>query len=219
MTDEGDKATVESVIYDTGELSSRQLDAARILATSPNRSKESIAKSLKISRRTIFRWLADDRLQKKIEEFRRSKIVANDAKSVLAMLSVKDKQELLTLLLEEKENRHLYFPEIEELERKIMEIAESDDLMREKTKKAVETVELLVGRLKQNALFEDTDYKPDGRQAEMTASERLDRCLHAGWMCADLKGEMKAADAFQDLRDLVRKRMDDLDHLIIGGGP
>ncbi len=191
----GDTGTDEPIENDTAELNSRQIDAARMLAMEPDRTKESVAASLKISRRTIFRWLSDARFQKKIEEFRRSKMVANDARSVIRMLSAKEKRDLLSLLLEEKENRHLNLREIEQLEKEIMGIAESDhDPLRETTKGAVEKVELLVGRLRKNALF-DRDYESDGRHKKLTLRDLIDGLIEISLISIGLGVDTKDAQA------------------------
>lgn len=194
--------------HDTTEkLSSRQLDCARLIATSPGRSKQDIASSLKISRRTVFRWLTDEVFQKKIEEFRRSKIVTSDAKSIYGMLSVKDRKELLSLLLGEKENRHLHLPEIAELENKIMEVAKNDDdPMQEKTRKAIEKVERLLGRLKRNVLC-SMDYQQDGSPVEQTRREIVSEWIEMLIVAAGLEEDKQLGDAITDILNLITTRI------------
>ena len=203
----GATGTDEHIENGTAELNSRQIDAARMLALEPDRTKESVASSLKISRRTIFRWLSDARFQKKIEEFRRSKMVANDAKSVLRMLSAKEKRDLFLLLLEEKENSHLNLPEIEELESRIMRVADNDnDPLHEKTRNAVRKVELLLGRLRRNALH-SRDYNPDGTLVERSQREFVDDFLEDMMIAAKLAGDRRLAGAIADASRLIDQLM------------
>jgi len=197
-------------------LSSRQIDCARLIATSPGRSKQDIASSLKISRRTVFRWLANEAFQRQVEEFRRSRIVASDAKSIYGMISPKDRKELLTLLLDEKENRHLHLLEIVELENKVMEIAKNDDdPLREETIKAVEKVERLLGRLRRNALF-SMDYEQDGSPVKQTKREAIsdlqELILLISEFGDDDPPDKKLDD--DDLNDDMEELDDDLDNKI-----
>jgi len=155
----------------------------------------------------VFRWLTDEVFQKKIEEFRRSKIVTSDAKSIYGMLSVKDRKELLSLLLGEKENRHLHLPEIAELENKIMEVAKNDDdPMQEKTRKAIEKVERLLGRLKRNVLC-SMDYQQDGSPVEQTRREIVSEWIEMLIVAAGLEEDKQLGDAITDILNLITTRI------------
>ncbi len=208
MTTHGDRVTAKNIDDDTVRgLSSRQIDCARLIATSPGRSKQDIASSLKISRRTVFRWLANEAFRKKVEEFRRSKIVTSDAKSIYGMLLPKDRKELLTLLLDEKENRHLRFPEIAELESKIMQIAENDhDPLQKATKGAVEKVERFLGRLRRNALF-SRDYETDGSPIKQTRREIVVELMEMAIIAAGLGEDKELARAVGDICNQIDRRM------------
>jgi hypothetical protein len=142
-----------------------------------------------------------------VEEFRRAKIATSDVQSIYRILSEKDKKELLTLLLEQKEHRHLDLPEIEELENKIMSIAESDhDPLKKTTKGAVEKVELLVGRLKRNALF-DRYYESDGKRKEMTLRELIDGLIELSIISIGLGVDTEDAQATLNVCKLISKEM------------
>ena len=189
------------------ELSDQQLDCARLIATCPGRSKEDISRSLKVDKRTVFRWLTGERFRKKVEEFRRSEIVAGDANSIYGMLSSKDKKELLALLLSETENRHAYFPEISKLEAKIMEVSENDgDPLREKTITAVKKVELLLGRLRRNALG-STDYNADGGPVACTTWETVEEAMELAVVAAGISGDRRLKSAVSEAARLIDRRI------------
>ncbi len=123
------------------------------------------------------------------------------------MLSATEKRDLLSLLLQEKENRHLNLPEIEELEKEIMDIAESDhDPLKKATNGAVKKVELLVGRLRKNALF-DRDYEPDGRHKEITLRDLIDNWIEISLISIGLGEDTKDAQATLKVCRLIREEM------------
>lgn len=183
----------------------------RVLQLPVGKEKKSIQawfeKLNRAGNRTVFRWLADEVFQKKVEEFRRSKIVTSDAKSIYGMLLPKDRKELLTLLLDEKENRHLRFPEIAELESKIMQIAENDhDPLQKATKGAVEKVERFLGRLRRNALF-SRDYETDGSPIKQTRREIVVELMEMAIIAAGLGEDKELARAVGDICNQIDRRM------------
>ena len=189
------------------ELSDQQLDCARLLATAPDRSKKEVAASLQINPRTIFRWINDERFQEKIKEFKRAGIVASDAKGVLGMLSAKQRKELLSLLLAEKDHRHLNLPEIASLENRMVQIAENDDdPLQEKTKSAVRKVELLLGRLRRNALC-SMDYEPDGSPVKQTLREFVDDLMETAVIAARLGEDKLLVRAVAEAWSLIGQQM------------
>ncbi len=160
----------------TDGLSDRQVDAARLIATNPDRPKKDIAASLKISRRTVFRWLANERFVDKVNQFRRSPVLRNDPDAIFATLDERAKKALFERLKQEQEPYRL--PEIQAIEGKIMDIAKNDHTVnRRPTKKAVSEVALLLGRLNANALC-FVRYNPDGTPHYKDRLDKISWYLH-----------------------------------------
>lgn len=178
---------------DTENLSERQLDAARMIAMNPDRTKESIAESLKISRRTVFRWLQNVKFVEKINEFKQSAIASIDVFTIAQTLSNQEKEKLLEILKMEQEPDFL--PEIYQLEERILEVTKDDDIYTRKlSKRVMIQLALMMGRLNRSILSL-SHYNQDGTPHYKDRLDKILWYLHFESLKADLceKPVLKAA--------------------------
>ncbi len=144
-------------------LTDRQVDAARMLAMNPGRAKVSVAVSLGISRRSLFRWLNNQAFLAKIKEFRRSPVITGDVEAIYEMLGEKEKEELRELLGSEKSEINL--SELMVIEERILEAAAKCEGPRDQSEALVEAVckiALMLGRILRKGMCL-VRYEPDGR--------------------------------------------------------
>ena len=127
------------------ELTDKQLAAARLLATDPTSTKQDVAATLNIGRRTIFRWMNNPAFVKKIEEFKRSALVKPDVGTILKLLSQSEKSQLLEKLLGQKGQSSL--PQIKELEDQVMGLRDTEQI-----EDAIDKIERLAGRLRKRVI-------------------------------------------------------------------